>query len=153
MGKRMNMPRGLKRIGPGNPHLIPLIFNDLCLVWWGTLLEQRWPKRRRLPRVSKPGDHCAAQLHTRSSVTLIRGGGTLHVTVRTWWRSSTWTWAPIIVSGFLLLKELCVLSRIHLLYLLKLVCFILSWGGIFTLVRLTSGTLSQCLNFGPSSEP
>ena len=26
-------------------------------------------------------------------------------------------------------------------------------GGIFTLVRLTSGALSQCLNFGPSSEP
>lgn len=153
MGKRMNMPRGLKRIGPGKPHLIPLIFNDLCLVWWGTLLEQRWPKRRRLPRVSKLGDRCAAQLHTRSSVTLMRGGGTLHVTVRTWWRSSTWTWAPIIVSGFLLLKELCVLSRIHLLYLLKLVCFILSWGGIFTLVRLTWGALSQCLNFGPSSEP
>ena len=77
----------------------------------------------------------------------------MHVTVWMWWRSSTWTWALIIVSGFLLLKELCVLSRIHFLYLLKLVCFILSWGGIFTLVRLTSGRPSQCLNFGPSSEP
>ena len=75
----------------------------------------------------------------------------MHVTVRTWKRSSTWTWAPIVVFEFLLLKELCVLSRI--LYLLKLVCFILSWGGIFTLVRLISGGPSQCLNFGPSSEP
>ena len=54
------MPRRLKRLGPGNPHLIPLIFKDLCLVWWGTLLEQRWPKRRRLPRVSKPGDRSTA---------------------------------------------------------------------------------------------
>lgn len=32
-----------------------------------------------------------------------------------------WTWEPIIVSGFLLFKELCVLSQIHFLYLLKLV--------------------------------
>ena len=29
----------------------------------------------------------------------------------------------------------------------------LSWGGIFALARLTSGVPSQCLNFGPISEP
>ena len=33
------------------------------------------------------------------------------------------------------------------------VCLFLSWGGIFALARLTSGGPSQCLNFGPSSEP
>ena len=62
----------------------------------------------------------------------------------------TWTWAPIIVSGFLLFKELCVLSQTHFLYLLKLVCFILSWGGFFALARLKLWGPSQCLNFGPT---
>ena len=79
MGKRMNMPLRLKKLRPGNPHLIPPIFNDWWLVSWGQREDgRRWPKR---PWVPKPGDCCAAPLHTWSSVTLVWVGGTLHVTV------------------------------------------------------------------------
>ena len=55
----------------------------------GTLSAQREPKRqrlsfggcsRRLHRVPKPGDRCASLLHTRFSVTLVRDGGTWHIT-------------------------------------------------------------------------
>ena len=84
----------------------------------------------------------------------MRGGGTLHVI------ASLDVVANLHVGVganncicILLFKELCDLSRIHFLYLFKRVCFILSCGGIFALARLTSGGPSQCLNFGPSSEP
>ena len=40
---------------------------------------------------------------------------------------------------------MCVLSQIHFLYLLKLVCFILSLGGIFALAQLTSEDLLSVL--------
>lgn len=83
----------------------------------------------RLHRVPKPGDGCATLLHTRVSGTLVRGGGTLYVTV-----------IPDVVS----ILPVCVGANNCLQYI-SFICFnlsvCLSWGGIFSLARLTLGDL------------
>ena len=50
-----------------------------------------------------------------------------------------------IIQGF------CMFVLNIFLCLFKLVFFALGW--VFALAQLTSGGPSQCLNFGPSSEP
>ena len=107
---------------------------------------------RRLPRVPKQGDRCAAPLHTRFSVTLVRSAGTLHVigssdvvaTLHVGANNCIWIFA---IQGIVR----SVSNKFPLFVKTCLFYFVLGWDLCPCPVDL--GGPFQCLNFGPSSEP
>ena len=82
MEKRMNMPRRLKKLRPGNPHLIPPILGDPLRA---KMAKEATAILKRMSKTSPSGSQARlplrAPLHSRFSVTLVRGGGTLLVIV------------------------------------------------------------------------